>query len=73
MCVCVWHTFVTNQVFRRVCTAVVTIDLSFACMYSNSQPHNEFCTLYETVFGIIYKASKTMGNNCILHNFRDTV
>ena len=42
MCVCVfWHTFVKNQVFRRVCTAVVTIDLSFACMHSNSQPHNE--------------------------------
>ena len=28
---------------------------------------------YETVFGIIYKASKTMGTNFILHNFRDTV
>ena len=28
---------------------------------------------YETVFGILYKASKTMGTNFILHNFRDIV
>ena len=41
---------------------LVTIDLSCGCMYSSSQPHNECCTFYETVFGIIYKASKTMGN-----------
>ena len=52
---------------------VVTIYLSFTCMYSNSQPHNGFCTFYETVFGIIYKASKIMGNTLSLHNFRDTV
>ena len=51
VCVCVF-VFVANvrekiKFFCRVCSiAVVTIDLSCACMYSSSQPHNEFVNFF---------------------------
>ena len=38
----------TGHVFCRVCGIVVVtiIDLSCACMYSSSKPHNEFCIFF---------------------------
>ena len=74
MCVCVCLGNVREKKNCRVCSiAVVTIILvAHACIAVRNLTTN-FVLFYETVFGIIYKASKNMGTNFILHNFRDTV